>query len=33
MNLTKNFALWVIIALVLIALFNLFEGTTGRGPQ
>ena len=33
MNLTKNFALWIIIALVLIALFNLFEGTTGRGVQ
>jgi cell division protease FtsH len=33
LNLTKNFALWIIIALLLIALFNLFDGTTSRGPQ
>ncbi|WP_119460238.1 ATP-dependent zinc metalloprotease FtsH [Rhodospirillaceae bacterium SYSU D60014] len=33
MNFTKNFALWIIIALLLIALFNLFEGSPGRGPQ
>jgi len=33
LNLTKNFALWIIIALLLIALFNLFDGTTSHGPQ
>jgi len=32
-NFTKNFALWIIIALLLIALFNLFEGAPGQGPQ
>jgi len=32
-NLTKNFMLWIIIALLLIALFNLFEGGSGRGNQ
>ena len=29
----KNFALWVIIALLLVALFNLFQSSSGRGPQ
>jgi cell division protease FtsH len=33
LNLTKNFALWIIIALLLIALFNLFDGTASHGPQ
>ncbi len=33
MNLTKNLALWIIIALLLIALFNLFDGSPGRGQQ
>ncbi|MFZ5789725.1 MAG: ATP-dependent zinc metalloprotease FtsH [Pseudomonadota bacterium] len=33
MNFTKNFALWIIIALLLIALFNLFDGAPTRGPQ
>ena len=33
MNLTKNFALWIIIALLLVALFNLFQGSSSRGPQ
>jgi cell division protease FtsH len=32
-NLTKNFMLWIIIALLLIALFNLFDGGAGRGNQ
>jgi cell division protease FtsH len=29
----KNLALWVIIALLLVALFNLFQGSSGRGTQ
>ena len=33
MNFTKNLALWVVIGLLLIALFNLFQGSTSRGPQ
>jgi cell division protease FtsH len=33
LNFTKNFALWIIIALLLIALFNLFDGAPSRGPQ
>jgi len=33
LNLTKNLALWIIIALLLIALFNLFDGSPSRGPQ
>jgi cell division protease FtsH len=28
----KNLALWLVIGLLLIALFNLFQGTTGRTP-
>ncbi len=28
----RNFALWVIIGLVLIALFNLFQNTGARTP-
>ncbi|MGE3294273.1 MAG: ATP-dependent metallopeptidase FtsH/Yme1/Tma family protein, partial [Geminicoccaceae bacterium] len=32
-NFGKNLALWVIIGLLLIALFNLFQGPTARGPQ
>jgi cell division protease FtsH len=32
-NFTKNLALWVIIGLLLIALFNLFQNPSGRGPQ
>jgi cell division protease FtsH len=31
-NFSRNIALWVIIALLLLALFNLFNGQTGRGP-
>lgn len=32
-NFGKNLALWVIIGLLLIALFNLFQGPSTRGPQ
>jgi cell division protease FtsH len=32
-NFTKNLALWVIIGLLLIGLFNLFQNPSGRGPQ
>ncbi len=32
-NFSKNLALWVIIGLLLIALFNLFQSPTSRGPQ
>ncbi|HET6224013.1 MAG TPA: ATP-dependent zinc metalloprotease FtsH [Dongiaceae bacterium] len=33
MNFTKNLALWVVIGILLLALFNLFGGVTSRGPQ
>ncbi len=29
----KNLALWIIIGLLLVALFNLFQSTATRGPQ
>lgn len=32
-NFSKNLALWVIIGLLLIALFNLFQSPSSRGPQ
>ncbi|MBI3706481.1 MAG: ATP-dependent metallopeptidase FtsH/Yme1/Tma family protein, partial [Proteobacteria bacterium] len=32
-NFGKNLALWVIIGLLLIALFNLFQGSSPRGPS
>ncbi len=32
-NFGRNLALWVIIGLLLIALFNLFQGPSERGPQ
>ena len=32
-NFGRNLALWVIIGLLLIALFNLFQGPSGRDPQ
>jgi len=32
-NFTKNLALWVIIGLLLIALFNLFQNPSGRSAQ
>ena len=33
MKFSRNLALWVIIALLLFALFNLFQGSSPRGPQ
>ena len=33
MNFSRNMALWVIIALLVFALFNLFQGGQQRGPQ
>ena len=33
MNFSRNAALWIIIVLLLFALFQLFQGTTSRGPQ
>ena len=33
MNFSRNAALWIIIVLLLFALFNLFQGTSSRGPQ
>ena len=33
MNFSRNLALWVIIALLVFALFNLFQGGQQRGPQ
>jgi cell division protease FtsH len=32
-NFGKNLALWIIIGLLLVALFNLFQSGTSRGPQ
>ena len=33
MNNFRNLALWIIIALLLVALFNLFQGSQPRGPE
>ena len=33
MNFTKNLVLWVTIVIILVVLFNLFQGSTPRGPQ
>ena len=34
MNFSRNLALWVVIGLLVFALFNLFQGSsTQRGPQ
>lgn len=33
MNFSRNLALWVIIALLVFALFNLFQGSPQRSPQ
>ena len=33
MNFSKNIALWAIIALLVFALFNLFQSNAPRGPQ
>ena len=32
-NFGKNIFLWVVIGLLLVALFNLFQGSTNRAPQ
>ncbi|MDP6343069.1 MAG: ATP-dependent zinc metalloprotease FtsH [Alphaproteobacteria bacterium] len=32
-NFSRNIALWVIIALLVLALFNLFQGPASRGPS
>ena len=32
-NFGKNLALWIIIGLLLVALFNLFQTSSSRGPQ
>jgi cell division protease FtsH len=32
-NFGKNLALWIIIGLLLVALFNLFSQNSTRGPQ
>ena len=31
LNFTKNLALWVVIAIILVALYNLFGGMAGGG--
>jgi cell division protease FtsH len=33
LNFTKNLALWVTIAVILVVLFNLFQGSQPRGPE
>ena len=33
LNFSRNAALWLVIVLLLFALFNLFQGTTSRSPQ
>ena len=33
MNLSRNLALWIVIALLVFALFNLFQGSPARGPE
>ena len=33
MNFSRNAVLWIIILLLLFALFNLFQGSNSRGPQ
>jgi cell division protease FtsH len=33
LNFTKNLALWVTIAVILVVLFNLFQGSAPRGPE
>ncbi|MEM7172526.1 MAG: ATP-dependent zinc metalloprotease FtsH [Pseudomonadota bacterium] len=33
MNFSRNAALWIIVVLLLFALFNIFQGTSSRGPQ
>ena len=31
-NFGKNLALWIVIGLLLVALFNLFQTSSSRGP-
>ena len=33
MNFSRNAALWIIVILLLFALFNLFQGSAMRGAQ
>ena len=33
MNFSRNAALWIVIVLLLIILFNVFQGSPNRGPQ
>ena len=33
MNFSKNLILWVVIALLVFALFNMFQGVSTRTPQ
>jgi len=33
LNFSRNMALWIVIALLVFALFNLFQGTSQRGSQ
>jgi hypothetical protein len=33
MNRLRNLALWIVIALLLVLLFNLFQGSKGHAPQ
>ena len=32
-NLGKNLALWLVVGLLLVALFNLFQGPSGRSGE
>ena len=33
MNFSRNAALWIVVLLLILALFNLFQGSSARGPQ
>ena len=33
MNFSRNAALWIVVLLLILALFNLFQGSASRGPQ
>ena len=33
MNFSRNMALWVVIALLVFAMFNLFQGSSQRGQS
>jgi cell division protease FtsH len=32
-NFSRNAALWIVVLLLILALFNLFQGSSARGPQ